>query len=369
MSKDFEKIMASYFKYYPKNDLDKGFQFLFKFINKEELLANKEKYISELKRIKFEGYPSYFTKEEFNKTILKLKEVDHSSKPLKVIKEVVTLRFAPNPNFIPTLGNLRGWLLNKHLLDSALPGSQLFLRLDDSDPKNKPATEEGIEGYINLVNDYLPETKIYRCSTRLQIYYEKAKKYLEQGLLTIESYSGKEPLKIFEEMIYGLSEYKKIWAKTSLRKECCLRVIPLEEQKLKNQKGFCLYPTLIYQTTLDDHLLGVTHAARGKDLIQVGRRQESLSELFSLKMPKVLYWGRIKILSNKGIEKISSSEYSLKSSNQDKTLYTYQYFRKRGYGIKTLEKFILSYGFTENDIVLDLKRLDHFKKLCSSTDQ
>ena len=52
MSKDFEKIMASYFKYYPKNDLDKGFQFLFKFINKEELLANKEKYISELKKNK-----------------------------------------------------------------------------------------------------------------------------------------------------------------------------------------------------------------------------------------------------------------------------------------------------------------------------
>ena len=360
-----EKIIRSYFKYYPKNNVLACYGFLFRIILKEQLILEKEQYLLLIKKInEGEANEEVFLRKEFQERYMGLNINDtHSSKPVGTINEKIVLRFAPNPNYIPTLGNVRGWILNKYLLDNSEKGSKLFLRLDDTDPKNKPATREGVEGYLKLIADYRPTTEIIRCSERLDFYYEKVLLHLIKGLLFIEDYTGSSFKLVLSEMIRGESDHLKIYCITSLRKEYCLRVIPADQQLIKNKNNYCLFPTLIYQTTIDDHFMKITHAARGKDLIVLDRRQKALSQYLGLTSPKFLHWGRIKVLSEKGIEKISSSLYKSNSENNiKKTEYTYQYLLDTGYKPKAIEKFILSYGFTENDICLDLKRLDYFNR-------
>ena len=173
MDSDLVNIIKNYFHYYPKKNNEDCWRFFFNLKDKKDLLKNKEEYllfIQSSKSGKVEVDP------QFKEIYLKSSVSNHSEKPvIEPINEKVVVRFAPNPNFPPTLGNLRGWILNKYFYDSASKGSEIYLRFDDTDPKNKPATERAKEEYISMVKTYLPETKIVHSSERFDLYYQKTK--------------------------------------------------------------------------------------------------------------------------------------------------------------------------------------------------
>lgn len=378
MDSDLVNIINNYFHYYPKKNNEDCWRFLFNLKDKKDLLKNKEEYLlfiqsSKSGRVEVDS--------QFKEKYLKSSVSNHSGKPvIEPINEKVVVRFAPNPNFPPTLGNLRGWILNKYFYDSASKGSEIYLRFDDTDPKNKPATERAKEEYISMVKTYLPETKIVHSSERFDLYYQKTKSYLKEGLLSIEGYSGESPIEELDLMINGKSSYTKIKTKDKIKdievkkdkgetktEEYCLRVIPLVDQKIKNKNNYCLFPTLVYETTLEDHFLKITHALRGKDLMALSTRQKRLAQYLNLSCPLFKYWGRIKIISQEGtVERISSSKYAKLAEEvnyQDlENIYTYDYFIRKGIKPLVLEKYMLSYGFTENDINLEIKRLYSFAR-------
>ena len=57
-----------------------------------------------------------------------------------------------------------------------------------------------------------------------------------------------------------------------------------------------VWPLLDFQSAVEDHLQGVTHIVRGKDLMDSTRKQALLYELLDWDYPQTLYWGRVKLL-------------------------------------------------------------------------
>ena len=49
---------------------------------------------------------------------------------------------------------------------------------------------------------------------------------------------------------------------------------------------------LDFQSAVEDHLQGVTHIIRGKDLMDSTRKQTLLYEHFGWTYPETIYWGR-----------------------------------------------------------------------------
>ena len=56
-----------------------------------------------------------------------------------------------------------------------------------------------------------------------------------------------------------------------------------------------VWPLLDFQSAVEDHLQGVTHIVRGKDLMDSTRKQTLLYEHFGWKYPETMYWGRVKV--------------------------------------------------------------------------
>lgn len=62
-----------------------------------------------------------------------------------------------------------------------------------------------------MINDYLPKTKVYFCSKRLSLYYEKALKYLKEGFLFIENLNSElNSEENFKLMIKGETIYNQV---------------------------------------------------------------------------------------------------------------------------------------------------------------
>jgi len=55
------------------------------------------------------------------------------------------------------------------------------------------------------------------------------------------------------------------------------------------------WPTLDFQSGIDDHLLGVTHIIRGIDLQDSAKRQRFVYDYFGWEYPEVIHWGHVQV--------------------------------------------------------------------------
>ncbi|MDY6780211.1 MAG: glutamate--tRNA ligase family protein, partial [Halobacteria archaeon] len=92
----------------------------------------------------------------------------------------VVMRFAPNPNGPPTLGSARGIVVNSEYVDRY--DGELVLRFDDTDPVNKPPLPDAYDWYVEdaewLGADF---DEVVRASDRLDVYYDHARRLIEEG--------------------------------------------------------------------------------------------------------------------------------------------------------------------------------------------
>ena len=65
--------------------------------------------------------------------------------------------------------------------------------------------------------------------------------------------------------------------------------------RIQWSETYKVWPLLDFQSAIEDHLQGVTHIVRGKDLMDSTRKQTLLYNHFGWKYPEPLYWGRVKV--------------------------------------------------------------------------
>jgi glutamyl-tRNA synthetase len=123
---------------------------------------------------------------------------------------------------------------------------------------------------------------------------------------------------------------------------------------------YLLWPTLDFESAIEDHLLGITHILRGKDLMKSELKQRFVYDHLGWSYPITLHWGKIKVQE---FGKFSTSELRRRIEAgeyegwDDPRLPTVRALRRRGFEPEAIRKFFVSTGITETDIAVSMKNL------------
>jgi len=300
--------------------------------------------------------------------------------------ENVVMRFAPNPNGAATLGSARGIIINSEY--ARRYNGTFILRFDDTDPVLKRPLLAAYNWYLEDCAwlDTEPDDVVV-ASERIDLYYTYAKELIQKGAAYVcfcpaeafklykdnkqpcphRTASVEETLENWEQMLSGVYEEKEavLRIKTdiaspdpALRDWVAFRVLKRDHPRVGER--YVVWPMLDFESAIEDHLLGLTHIIRGKDLMKSEQRQRFLYDYFGWEYPRTMLWGKIKIHE---FGKFSTSELGKAIERgeyegwDDPQLPTLRALRRRGFQPEAIRKFFISMGVTRNDIAVSMKNL------------
>ncbi|HLI46353.1 MAG TPA: glutamate--tRNA ligase [Geobacterales bacterium] len=301
----------------------------------------------------------------------------------------VITRFAPNPDGPLHIGNIRAMLLSHEY--ARIYQGKFILRLEDTDPRTKKPIlhiyNDEKRDYEYILRDLewfeaYPD-EIYIQSDRLKIYYDVARELFSKEALYVcfcskEEISKKrvaglqcehrnrgieENLRDFEALIQGslIEQQPVVRIKTdlshpdpSVRDWIAFRVIdPVKYphprisaiESYLGHKPY-LWPTYNFASTIDDHLMGITHIFRAKEHMGNTVKQSFIYKAMNWIQPFTIHYGRIKfegaVLSKSKI--IDGIKKGIYEGFQDVDLATIMAFRMRGFLAKSIKQAILEMG-------------------------
>jgi glutamyl-tRNA synthetase len=300
--------------------------------------------------------------------------------------EHVVMRFAPNPNGAATLGSARGIIINSEY--ARRYNGKFILRFDDTDPVLKRPLLDAYSWYLEDCTwlDAEPDEVIV-ASERIDLYYKYAEELLKKRAAyvcfcpaeTFKQYkdnkqpcphrtaSVEENIDYWEKMLSGVYEEKEavLRIKTdiaspdpALRDWVAFRVLKRDHPRVGER--YVVWPMLDFESAIEDHLLGLTHIIRGKDLMKSEKRQRFLYDHLGWEYPITILWGKIKMhefgkFSTSELRKsIERGEYE---GWDDPQLPTLRALRRRGFQPEAIRKFFIALGVTQNDIAVSMKNL------------
>ena len=304
----------------------------------------------------------------------------------------VILRFAPNPNGPLSFGHSRGVVINSEYAKSL--GGKLILRFDDTDTVRKPPLPESysmIEQEVRWLTDIEPVVVI--ASDRIDIYHQHALELLKMNGAYVCLCSADEfkqhrlemsncphrgadvevNIELWNQMKDGVLKAGDavVRVKTemslpnpALRDWPALRIQDTDANphpRVEIGNRWKVWPLLDFQSAVEDHLQGVTHIIRGKDLMDSTRKQLLLYEHFGWVYPETIYWGRVKVheyggFSTSGMRAaIEGGEFT---GWDDLRLPTLAAMRRRGIRPEALRSFWIELGLTQKDISVALSTLN-----------
>ncbi len=328
--------------------------------------------------------------------LLEKREVKERRTGLPELKDAekgnVVLRFAPNPNGPLSFGHARGLVINS--IYREMYDGVFILRFDDTDTKVKPPMLEAYER-IQEETAWLTGRKPDRvviASDRMDAYYEHATMMLEKGY----GYVCQCSAEAFKEHRVGKTECPcrnqtthqniELWQQMLNREfnpgDAVVRVktdMTLKNPALRDWPAlrlqdtqahphprkevgskYVVWPLLDFQSAVEDHLQGVTHIVRGKDLMDSTRKQTLLYEYFGWKYPETMYWGRVKVHEWGGFS-TSKMRLDIEEGRYpgwgDPRLPTLEGLKGRGISNAALRAFWLELGITQKDISVPLSTL------------
>ena len=328
--------------------------------------------------------------------LLEKREVKERRTGLPELKDAekgnVVLRFAPNPNGPLSFGHARGLVINS--IYREMYDGVFILRFDDTDTKVKPPMLEAYER-IQEETAWLTGRKPDRvviASDRMDAYYEHATMMLEKGY----GYVCQCSAEAFKEHRVGKTECPcrnqtthqniELWQQMLNREfnpgDAVVRVktdMTLKNPALRDWPAlrlqdtqahphprkevgskYVVWPLLDFQSAVEDHLQGVTHIVRGKDLMDSTRKQTLLYEYFGWKYPETMYWGRVKVHEWGGFS-TSKMRLDIEEGRYpgwgDPRLPTLEGLKGRGISDAALRAFWLELGITQKDISVPLSTL------------
>ncbi len=306
---------------------------------------------------------------------------------LKNVKGEVVMRIAPYPSGPLQLGNAKQLILNDEYVKKY--GGKFLVVIDDtigSEEKNISP-----EAYDMIVNDiHWLKCKITKPiltkSERMEIYYDyafelirKDKAYVcfcdaetlrsnrEKGIECEHRHQKpSETEKRFKEMLDGVYDEGKavLRLKTDMkhkdpafRDRVLFRVCKRPHPKVGNK--YLVWPLLEFSWAIDDHVLGMTHIMRGKDLIMESNMEKYIWDIFGWKHPEIIHTGMmmiegIKISKSKSKKEVLSGEYI---GWDDPRTWSIMSLKRRGILPEAIRNFIISAGVTQNDVTVPIESL------------
>ncbi|MFQ5910129.1 MAG: glutamate--tRNA ligase [Thermoplasmata archaeon] len=131
------------------------------------------------------------------------------------------------------------------------------------------------------------------------------------------------------------------------------RVHPRTGDKLR------VWPLLEFSWAVDDHLLGVTHILRGKDLVIEDEMEKYLWDLFDLPHKEFVHYGMLRLKEMKLSKSRMSREIEkgVYTGVDDPRTWTLQSLMKRGIDPQAVRSFILGFGVSLTDVEVAAENL------------
>ncbi len=311
---------------------------------------------------------------------------------LNAEKGKVVLRFAPNPNGPLSFGHARGIIINGEYAKEY--DGELILRFDDTDTSVKPPMLEAydlIQKEAEWLLGFVPH-RVVIASDRIEHYYQYVEQMLNGGFGYVckcsaetfreyrvsmtecpcRAYSNLENLKLWQGMLDGSFQPGEAVVRVrtdmalknpALRDWPALRIQDTETNPHPRKdigSRYRVWPLLDFQSAVEDHLQGVTHIIRGKDLMDSTRKQKLLYEHFGWKYPETMYWGRVKVHEWGGFSTSQMRrdiESGLFEGWSDPRLPTIASLSGSGIQATALRNFWIELGVTQKDIAVPLATL------------
>ncbi len=299
--------------------------------------------------------------------------------PLKALRNAekgkVVVRIAPSPSGALHVGHAYGASLNYEY--AKMYEGKFLLRIEDTNPEN--IYEKGYE-LIERDAQWLAEGKVAEVvvqSSRLEWYYELAKKLVEMGkaylcecdadlwremknkgeACSCRSLGVDEHLARYEKMFSSYAPGEAVLRlKTDIEhKNPAMRDFSLmrinDHVHPKTGTSFRVWPLMVFSVAVDDHDLGVTHVLNGKDHADNAKKEAMIMDCFGWKVPEYQHWGRINfegfaLSSSKTKLAIEQQEYQ---GWDDIRLPFMPALRRRGYQAGAFRKFAMKIGLSLND--------------------
>ena len=225
------------------------------------------------------------------------KEPDKGLKALPDAENGVVMRFAPNPNGPPTLGSARGIVVNSEYVKKY--NGTFIIRFDDTDPVTKRPMLEAYDWYLEDCRWLGAEPdQVVMASDRLPIYYEYAEKLItanhayvctcsQEDFKQLKDYKQACPhrdatpeinMREWKRMLAGEYEERSVVLRIktdithkdpAIRDWGAFRIVKTPHPRPEIANKYVVWPLLDFEGALEDHLLGMTHIIRGKDLIDL----------------------------------------------------------------------------------------------------
>ena len=298
----------------------------------------------------------------------------------------VVMRMAPYPSGPLHIGNARMAILNHEYVERY--GGKLYLVYDDTIGSSEKLPD--LEAY-ELIADGLKwlgvdYSGVFYKSDRLEIFYEWAERLIKLGGAYVCECSAQELRKNREKGMEcehrhqsveeNLEKWKKMLGgdygegeailriKTDMkhpnpafRDRVLFRISKRVHPRVGNK--YHVWPLLEFSWAVDDHLLGITHVLRGKDLVMEDRMERYLWNLFGIDGPEFIHYGMLRIKEAKLSKSKSSKEVKggLFSGWDDPRTWSLQSLRRRGIRPEAVRSFILSFGLSQSDIEVPAENL------------
>ncbi len=124
-------------------------------------------------------------------------------------------------------------------------------------------------------------------------------------------------------------------------------------------KKYKVWPMLEFSWAIDDHLLGITHVIRGKDLLMETEMCKFIWDIFGWPCPTIIHTGLIrlqgvKLSKSKAQKEVKAGTYS---GWDDPRTWSMQSLALRGISPHAVRDFIASIGLNDNDIEVPIDNL------------
>ena len=294
----------------------------------------------------------------------------------------VVMRFAPYPSGPLHLGNTRQLLLNDYYAKKHK--GKFYLVFDDTiGSEEKPIAKEAyklIEHGVKWLGVKHAKPVIYK-SDRLEIYYKYAEELIKKGNAyacscssetlrynrakgmecACRQYSIAKQLERWKTMFSAREGECTLRLKTSMqhpnpafRDRVLFRISEREHPRVGNK--YRVWPLLDFSWAVDDHLLGITHIIRGKDLMMESEMEKFIWDIFGWEHPILIHTGLFqiegaKISKSKGQQEIMAGKYS---GWDDPRTWSLQSLEKRGMQPEAIRKFCLSLGLTQAETTVPI---------------
>lgn len=316
----------------------------------------------------------------------KREKQEHILKELPNVANKVVMRFAPFPSGPLHIGNARTAIINDEYCKKY--SGKLLLVMDDTIGSEEKQIDKDAYSLIPDGLDFLNikyEKPIYK-SDRLELYYKYAEELIQKNKAYVCSCSSetiRENRKNENECScrkLSFEENKKRWKsmfdkktkegsyvlriKTSMqdknpafRDRVLFRISERKHPRVGNK--YRVWPLLEFSWAIDDHLLGITHIIRGKDLMMESEMERYIWDIFNWKPAEIIHSGLlslegVKISKSKSAKEVRTGKYL---GWDDPRTWSLQSLKRRGIKAEAIRIFLLQFGLNQNEITAPIDGL------------